>query len=534
VLGAFRHWLICIVVLASVLAAAPVHAGKRVALVIGNDRYATLPDLANAGRDATDMAAKLRDLGFEVILRRNASRLDIYRALGEFEQKLRDGDAGLMFYAGHGIEAGGQNWLIPADAPVEQEIDLEAFGVRVDEVLDRMGNSGVRVSILVLDACRDNPLPRRTRSARRGLAVVAAPADAQGTAILYAAAQGQAAQDGPPGGNGVFTGALLSVLDEPGLTLEQAFKQVNRLVQERTHGRQRPWSLVSLRDDFVLREAAPAPPEQAKPAGAEDALVWSAIQGSDRAADFELFLERYPSSPFALFAKSRLDELKGMVVASLPPAAAPVPEESTAPMSAAPSIIGMNANYVTVKTSNLRAEPTTASAKVDTLAVDTLVEVTGKLEDGSWLRLAHAGGPAWVWAPLIEPVSAAEHAAWRTAQAGDVVALEAFLQAHPDGRYTQRAKLRLATMQASNQPKSVTAREFPVVAKADSSTCDSTSISRSFQYVLSERAKCKEKCGKHDKGCFGYCDATHNGQVQDLTILYGEECFHAYSGDKWR
>ena len=142
---------------------------KRVAIVIGNDTYQTLPQLNNAARDARDMASMLSRLGFEVIVRTDAGSQEIGRALAEFEAKASGAEAALVFYAGHGIQADGVNWLIPSDANVEVEADLRFEGIRASELLETMKRAGADVNILILDACRDNPLPKRVRSGARGL-----------------------------------------------------------------------------------------------------------------------------------------------------------------------------------------------------------------------------------------------------------------------------------------------------------------------------------------------------------------------------
>ncbi len=198
------------------LAVSPAIAAKRVALVIGNNAYATLPNLNNAKKDAEGMAAKLRGLGFEVILKTNAGRREIGRSLADFENRISNADVAMVFYAGHGIQANGTNHLIPSDARIEIEEDLRFESVDAQEFLKAMKRAGTSLNIVILDACRDNPLTRRSRSASRGLAIPAAPAGIKGTAIVYSAAPGQTAQDGPRGGHSVFTGALLKVLDEPG------------------------------------------------------------------------------------------------------------------------------------------------------------------------------------------------------------------------------------------------------------------------------------------------------------------------------
>ncbi len=288
--------------------ASTAHAEKRVALVIGNDTYATLPDLNNARKDAEGMAAKLRELGFEVILKTNAGRRDLHRALAAFGGRLQAGATGLAFFAGHGIQSGGVNYLVPVDADLEVEADLRAEALPASEILAAMEQAGNPLNILILDACRDNPLPRRRRSAVRGLAVLNVPEGVKGTAILYSAGPGQTAEDGPPGGHGVFTGELLKAMDMPGLTIEQAFKETSRRVHARTHNRQRPWFLASIQGDFIFRpgEGAVSTPTPSAPGTNMEALFWQTIQTSSNPADFEEYLRKFPSGTFAGLARNRL------------------------------------------------------------------------------------------------------------------------------------------------------------------------------------------------------------------------------------
>ena len=293
-------------------------AENRVALVIGTDAYAMLPDLNNAAKDAEGMAAKLRGLGFDVILRLNATERHMGRALTDFENRLTKAQVGLVFYAGHGIQADGRNYLIPADAQVEIEEDLRYEGIDSGDFLEAMKRAGSPLNIVVLDACRDNPLPRRTRSAARGLAVVPVPKGIQGTAILYSAAPGQTAQDGPKGGHGVFTGELLKALDQPGLKLEDVFKRTATQVAALTRNTQDPWFHSSIKGDFYFRSGkgdaaghGPAAPAPAAATGGTSAEVafWQTIQGSGNPADFQDYIVRFPDGAFTGLANRRLTAL---------------------------------------------------------------------------------------------------------------------------------------------------------------------------------------------------------------------------------
>ena len=301
---------------------------KRVALVIGNDRYKTLPSLNNAGKDARDIAAKLKSLGFEVLLETNAGAKEIARALAKFEGSLSDAEAGLVFYAGHGIQTEGKNYLIPSDAEIEFEEDLRFEGIEATEFMESMARAGASVNLMILDACRNNPLKRRTRSAARGLVAVPVPRSVKGAAILYSAGPGETAQDGPPGRNGVFTGALLKALNIPGRTVEQVFRDTARRVREATGGRQTPWNNSSLIGEFYF-----VPPSSTADFGSSggvlsmDLVFWQSIQNSANGGDYCAYLESYPSGLFATLAKRRAEQYSGSCLDTSP--TAPSPSAST-------------------------------------------------------------------------------------------------------------------------------------------------------------------------------------------------------------
>ncbi|MBT7758585.1 MAG: SUMF1/EgtB/PvdO family nonheme iron enzyme [Rhodospirillaceae bacterium] len=375
---------------------------KRVALVIGNDGYQSLPGLNNAVTDARGMAAKLRGLGFDVILMVDVGRRAFYRAIAAFEQHLSQADVGLVFYAGHGIQAGGRNYLIPANAQIEDEADLPLDGVEAGRILAAMKRAGSRLNIIIMDACRDNPLPSRSRSTSRGLSVTAVPAGLSGTAMVYSAAPGQTAQDGPKGSHGIFTGELLQVLDQPGLKLEDVFKKTARRVAALTHGKQDPWINSSVKGDFIFRPAALAAatpkyapgnaPKSARRTGSGSAelLFWESIKDSTNPALFQAYLEQYPNGPFAPLARLKISETPTEKVAALPPPSFTVEE--------------MDETMVVLKSANVRASPTTKAEKVGRLRQGADVDVTGTttVDGRPWWRITHAGGKlAFVWGPLL-------------------------------------------------------------------------------------------------------------------------------------
>jgi hypothetical protein len=223
---------------------------KRVALVIGNAAYSSPADLKNPVNDAQDMAEALRGAGFDVISRTNATQKQMQQALREFGGRLTAGGVGLFYFAGHGVQVKGKNFLIPIGAAIKSEAEAEDEAVDVNGVLAKMAEAGSRVNIVVLDACRDNPFARSFRGGTRGLATVGeAPS---GTLIAYATGPGRVAADGA-GRNGIYTGEPLKAMREPGLKLEDVFKRVIRNVRQATREQQVPWTLSSVDGDFIFR-----------------------------------------------------------------------------------------------------------------------------------------------------------------------------------------------------------------------------------------------------------------------------------------
>lgn len=236
-----------VIILFGILAV-PAAAEQRLALVIGNSHYETAP-LANPVNDASDMAATLRNLGFTVILKKNANLEMMEEAIEDFGVRLRKGGVGLFFYAGHGIQVYGSNYLIPVGAKIKKESDVKYRAIDTGRILDEMDNAGNGMNIVILDACRDNPFSRSFRSGTRGLSIIASAP--RGTLITYSTSPGNVAADGK-GRNSPYTESLLKHMTTPGLPVEQVFKQVRQDLSQKTRGQQVPWELSSLSGDFYF------------------------------------------------------------------------------------------------------------------------------------------------------------------------------------------------------------------------------------------------------------------------------------------
>ncbi|AEE48154.1 peptidase C14 caspase catalytic subunit p20 [Haliscomenobacter hydrossis DSM 1100] len=222
---------------------------RRLALVIGNAAYPTA-GLKNPVNDATDIATALRAMGFEVISATNANRLKMNTAIDDFGSRLKDYDLGFFYYAGHGLQVKGENYLVPIDATPKSQGEVEYDCYPVGKILAKMEDAANRANIIVLDACRDNPLQRSwSRSTgSNGLANINAP---QGTFIGFATSPGSTAADGT-GRNGVYTGALLEHIRKPNLTVDQLFNFVNGTVKKLTNNLQIPWKASSMSEDLYL------------------------------------------------------------------------------------------------------------------------------------------------------------------------------------------------------------------------------------------------------------------------------------------
>ena len=232
--------------------AAPVVTEKRLALVIGNADYPGANKLGNPINDANDMAAALQNVGFEVIRYTNVDGRSMRRAIDEFGDKLHDYEVGLFYYAGHGVQSQGHNFLVPIDAKPQSEREIQYDCFQAERILTKMEDARTRTNIVVLDACRDTPFDRSWSRGGGdvGLTTMDAPV---GSVIAYATAPGKTAADGSSNGrNGVYTGALLKALQIPNQPLSQLFQRVRAEVLKQSNNKQLPWESTSLIGDFYF------------------------------------------------------------------------------------------------------------------------------------------------------------------------------------------------------------------------------------------------------------------------------------------
>lgn len=219
---------------------------RKAALVIGNSNYRMSP-LRNPQNDATDVAAKLRSIGFDVTLETNLNLVGFENAVSDFGKKVQDYDVALFFYAGHGVQVSGENYLVPTDAMISSESDVKYKCENANMVLDVMEESNVRLKIMILDACRNNPF---ARSLGRGLASMNS---SSGTFLAFATSPGDIALDGKTR-NSPYTSAILQHITTPGISIYECFQNIGEQVNNDTRGHQNPWISASLRSMFYFNK----------------------------------------------------------------------------------------------------------------------------------------------------------------------------------------------------------------------------------------------------------------------------------------
>jgi len=295
---------------------------RRVALIVGVGAYRNVPALANPPNDARDLGAVLDRLGFETETLVDPDRLALEAGVRRLGQRARGADAAFFFFAGHGLEASGRNWLLPAPAEIRSDRDLRFEALDVDSVLEQL-DGAARLSILVLDACRDNPFRKRLQASGRGAPAASGLGQASatvGTLLAFATAPGTVADDGR-GRNSPFTTALLKRIETPGLEIRQLMAEVRREVREATQGRQVPWENSALEGSFYFRAAAASAsaPAAALSAAAQapgtaapgaETVFWESVRSSRNPADLRAYLARFPSGVFASLARNRLEEME--------------------------------------------------------------------------------------------------------------------------------------------------------------------------------------------------------------------------------
>ena len=303
-------------------------ADSRVALVIGQSAYRSVTVLPNPANDAKMMSQLLSDAGFDVQTASDLTQNDMRAAISAFAAKIANtgpDTVALVFYAGHGLQIDGENYLVPVDVDPKRDADIPLQAVRLNDVLNTLSSVPNRMRILLLDACRNNPFPELNKSTGHGLAMVDAKTGTTGTFISYSTSPGLEAEDGS-GIDSPYTTALLKAAREPGLPIEEALKHVRVAVNQETSGRQTPWDSSSLTDAFRFfpqqnqADAAAAPTPKRSVDDWKKQLKDKDIQAAydlvvadDTVEGYEAFVALYTQPPLALRVRLVLDRRREMI-----------------------------------------------------------------------------------------------------------------------------------------------------------------------------------------------------------------------------
>ena len=394
---------------------------QRLALVIGNAAYKTSP-LTNPVNDARLMEASLKEAGFTVIKAENASMRDMRRLVRDFGDRLKaSGGVGLFYFAGHGVQVRGENFLVSTDSDIRNEDEVADDAINANLILEKMQSAGNRMNLVILDACRNNPFTVKSRAAVSGLATMSAPS---GSLVAFSTSPGSVASDGN-GQNGLHTEHLAKVIRQPGLPVEEVFKQVRTAVRRDSNNQQTPWENTALEGQFYFKmpaQTAPAATQgRANPINVPPAemALWSSVTDSLTASEVQAYLNRYPSGLFADVAKARIAALLG----------------STADKAASQRI------------ASERAANERAAAEASLRAAEAAIEQNKQL-------IAARTDPVTLDMAFWENVKGAQRPA----------ELEAYIQQFPKGMFIALAKVRVEDMRA--RPTPVIAAKAPSLADA--------------------------------------------------------------------
>jgi uncharacterized caspase-like protein len=292
----------------------------RVALVVGNNNYQSLSKLKNPINDARSMKSVLQERGFEVIYKEDATKKEMKKLIDTFSNKLQNGGVGLYYFAGHGINVDGNNYLVATNSDLQSKDDVEYETYALNRITKAMQKAKNRLNIIILDACRNDPF---SRSASGGLAPIG---DAKGIFVAYATQAGNVALDGEDS-NGIFTKHLIEQIQMPGKTIEEVFKHTREAVQHETAGKQSPGVYNQITGDFFFTFGDKSNYTQVTPLvskkvvskkpsheSLDDMKFWEYVKAENTVPYYKAYLKKYPHGVFADVAKEHIKELENKII----------------------------------------------------------------------------------------------------------------------------------------------------------------------------------------------------------------------------
>lgn len=372
-----KHLLL---ILALVTVGAEAATEKRLALLIGNGGYDFAP-LSNPVNDVADMGTALKGVGFEIVQKENLDANGMRAAIRDFGERMKKNKdaAGFFFFAGHGVQVNGRNFLLPVGKSFRNEKDVLDHAIEINFLMQRLQEASNRVSVVILDACRNNPFELgssgKTTSRPRGLAPIEAPS---GALVAFSTAPGTEANDGT-GRNGLYSKHLMANMRIPGLTLEQVFKRTRDAVERESGGSQSPREESSLKgDDFFLMPLDGASFKSPVIGNAADVAYWETIKNSTFANDFKAYLKDFPTGAFVSLAQNRLAEFSAPKSAQTRAAA----EKATLRVGdLVPEFSALSRANRSVNQASLINSPMTVMFFFDDKRCKTCIESLGKLRE---------------------------------------------------------------------------------------------------------------------------------------------------------
>ncbi len=465
-----RRWLapgVCLALLWLLGAVLPAHAA-RLALVIGNDQYTNIERLKNARNDAKLISGVLKQAGFEVTLINDQSRIQLWSAIDSFRGRINKGDEVVFYFAGHGVQIGSNQLLLPTDIKARSELELQREGVSLVDVQDALKDA--RVAVLLIDACRDNPFPKQGTRSLGGTRGLSPPEPSTGQIIMMSAGRNQKALDSVPGqsiANGLFTWELAQLIQTPGLEIRQALEQVKDRVDDKAkqaNHQQRPSVVSDLRGNFffiapganVTIQVSPTPVSvpsatpvpTARPVSTDpETQFWYEVKANGTRGYFDAYIKQYPKGKYVALARVDLKNL----------------DEQDKAAKAREEAERTNAAAEQLKSEQARSEQ---AAWNQAKATDSVVGY------GSYL----SAYPQGLYAALAElakqrvqtqAAQREEAALWQGAQSGGKAQLQGYLSRYPGGQYASAANARLEQIKAE-EARAASAAEEAAWAAAES------------------------------------------------------------------
>ena len=443
-------------------------AESRIALLIGNSAYRSSP-LANPVNDVRLMEGALKESGFAVTKAENASIREMRRLVRDFGEKLKaSGGVGLFYFAGHGVQVRGENFLVSTDSDIRNEDEVADDSINANVILEKMQSAGNRMNLIVLDACRNNPFANKSRSAVAGLATMNAPS---GSLVAYSTAPGSVASDGT-GKNGLYTEHLAKVIRQPGLPVEEVFKQVRSAVRRDSNNQQTPWENTALEGQFFFKAPAPvvvstpasAPPARANAidSGAMELALWESVKAATTVVELEAYLSSFPNGFFSRVAKARIAAMEAVSGKAKAEAALKASSEDASRLAAQRAEEERIAKETTLKAAQeaasgrAKAEAAQKASEEQTLRVAAQkVEEERVAKEASQKAEQEALYATAATKAKEEEQLALDQRHWkRMADGGTQAELESYLLNFPKGSFSAIARARLA---AFNNPQVVTA-----------------------------------------------------------------------------